>query len=233
MYSAKTVVIASISGIVPAIIWLWFWLKEEDSNHPEPKGLILITCFIGALTVLLAVGLQRFTEPYLLNETLKLTTWAGIEELLKFIAVTAIVFGTGHLDEPIDFPMYFIAAAIGFAALENVLFLLNPIAVEGTVVGLLTGNLRFLGSNLVHILSSAIIGSAFGLTFYKTKVSRLFYVFFAIIFAIILHTTFNFFIIKDGGGNFLKVFGFIWIVAIINILIFEKLKRMGCEKDLA
>jgi hypothetical protein len=34
---------------------------------------------------------------------------------------------------------------------------------------------------------------------------------------------------KGSGENFLQVFGFLWIVAIINILIFEKLKRMGAE----
>lgn len=232
MYDAKTIVIAIISGLLPAIIWLWFWLKEEDSHHPEPRGLIFLSFLTGALLVLFAIGLQRFVEPYLLNDTLKLTTWAGIEEILKFLGVVIIVFGTGHIDEPIDFPMYFIAVAIGFAGLENILFLLNPISTEGTIVGLLTGNLRFLGSNLVHILASAFIGSAFGLTFYKTKFSRFFYVFFAIILATTLHTIFNFFIIREGGENFLKVFGFIWIIAIINILIFEKLKRMGCERDL-
>ena len=232
MYDAKTIFIAMLSGVIPAMIWLWFWLKEEDHNHPEPRGLIFIACLIGAITVIFAIGLQRFTEPYLLNEAVKLTVWAGIEEILKFLAVAIIIFQTNQVDEPIDFPMYFIAVAIGFAALENVLFLLNPIAVEGTVVGVLTGNLRFLGSNLVHVLASALIGSAFGLTFYKTKFIRFFYVFFAILGAIALHTIFNFFIIRGGGDNFLRVFGFIWIVAIISILIFEKLKRMGCEKDL-
>lgn len=232
MYGIQTITIATISGVLPAIVWLWFWLKEEDKNHPEPRGLIFLTCLIGAIMVVFAIGLQRFSEPYLANEIVKLTTWASIEEILKFLAVVVIVFGTGHIDEPIDFPMYFIAVAIGFAALENILFLLDPISVESTVVGLLTGNLRFLGSNLVHILASAFIGSAFGLTFYKNKFSRFFYVFFAIIFAITLHSIFNFFIIKGGGENFLKVFGFIWIIAIISILIFEKLKRMGCERDL-
>jgi hypothetical protein len=35
---------------------------------------------------------------------------------------------------------------------------------------------------------------------------------------------------KGSGENFLQVFGFLWVVAIINILIFEKLKRMGGEE---
>ena len=28
---------ALIGGFVPALVWLWFWLKE-DKQKPEPKG---------------------------------------------------------------------------------------------------------------------------------------------------------------------------------------------------
>jgi hypothetical protein len=38
---------------------------------------------------------------------------------------------------------------------------------------------------------------------------------------------------KVSGENFLGVFGFLWVVAIINILIFEKLRRMGNYQSLA
>jgi len=56
---------------------------------------------------------------------------------------------------------------------------------------------------------------------------RVIYLFVGITCAIVLHSVFNFFIMKGSGENFLSVFGFLWVVTIINILIFEKLKRMG------
>ena len=53
------------------------------------------------------------------------------------------------------------------------------------------------------------------------------YILVGVICAIVLHSIFNFFIMKGSGDNFIPVFGFLWVTAIINILIFEKLKRMG------
>jgi len=137
-----------------------------------------------------------------------------------------IIWGGHMINEPIDYPMYFIACALGFAAFENVLYLMEPLRVSGTVVGLLTGNLRFLGSTLLHAIASGMIGSALGLAFYLEKYRKR-YVLIGIILAIMLHSAFNFFIIKGSGENFLGIFGLLWVVAIINILIFEKLKRMG------
>ena len=122
--------------------------------------------------------------------------------------------------------MYFIAVALGFAAFENVLYLIRPLDTDGTVVGFLTGNLRFLGSTLLHAISSSMIGSALGLSFY-IKGSKGIYLICGLFLATLLHSIFNFFIMKGSGENFLSVFGFLWVVAIINILIFEKLRRMG------
>ncbi|MCC6323834.1 PrsW family intramembrane metalloprotease [Candidatus Nomurabacteria bacterium] len=227
---AKTIIYAILGGVVPAIFWLWFWLHEEDKKNPEPIGLIILTFFIGALSVILAIGLEKLTQEIFENQSLKIILWASIEELVKFLAVLIIINRNTDVDEPIDYPMYFIACALGFAALENVLFLIEPLSASGTVVGALTGNLRFLGSTLLHAIASGMIGSALGLSFYRGWFARKTYLLIGIISAIALHSLFNFFIMKGSGENFLQVFGFLWVVAIINILIFEKLKRMGGEK---
>lgn len=222
----KTLIYAILGGVLPAILWLWFWLKQEDSDEKEPTGLIITSFILGGAMVLLAVWLQRYVATLALENTIQIIAFAAIEEILKMLAVIVVVFGSGHIDQPIDYPMYFIAAALGFAALENVFFLINPLQVGGTVVGLLTGNLRFLGSTLLHAIASSMIGSALGLAFYIKK-HKIFYTFIGLLFAVTLHSIFNFFIMKGSGENFLSVFGFLWVVAIINILIFEKLRRMS------
>ncbi len=226
---AKTIIYAILGGVVPAIFWLWFWLREEDKKNPELVGLIALTFFVGALSVILAIGLEKLTETLFADENLRIVLWAGIEEIVKYLAVLVIIRGSRDVDEPIDYPMYFIAAALGFAALENVLFLIQPLSNSGMVVGALTGNLRFLGSTLLHAIASGMIGSALGLSYYRGWFANKIYLLIGIASAITLHSLFNFFIMKGSGENFLKVFGFLWIVAIINILIFEKLKRMGGE----
>jgi len=222
----KTLLLAIISGAIPAIFWLWFWLRQEDNDEPEPVGLIVISFLLGGLLVFVAICLEKYSLNFIKNNNIQIIVWAAIEELLKFFGIMIIIYGNRNIDRPIDYPMYFIAAALGFAALENILYLLNPFNVSGTVVGMLTGNLRFLGSTLLHAISSAMIGSALGLSFYLEK-DRKKYLLIGVICAILLHSVFNFFIMKGSGENFLSVFGFLWVVTIINILIFEKLKRMG------
>ena len=222
----KTLILAILSGIVPAIFWLWFWLKQEDSDDPEPIGLIIISFVLGALLVFIAIQLEKYSLNFIKNNTTQIIIWATIEELLKFFGIAIILLSSKIINKPIDYPMFFIATALGFAALENFLYLLSPFSANGTVVGMLTGNLRFLGSTLLHAMSSAMIGSALGLSFYL-KQYRSIYLFGGIICAIVLHSVFNFFIMKGSGENFLSVFGFLWVVTIINILIFEKLNRMG------
>jgi len=222
----KTLLLAIISGAIPAVFWLWFWLRQEDNDEPEPTGLIVISFLLGGLLVFVAICLEKYSLNFIKNNNIQIIVWAAIEELLKFFGIMIIIYGNRNVDRPIDYPMYFIAVALGFAALENILYLLNPFNVSGTIVGMLTGNLRFLGSTLLHAVSSAMIGSALGLSFYLEK-DRKKYLLIGVICAILLHSVFNFFIMKGSGENFLSVFGFLWVVTIINILIFEKLKRMG------
>jgi RsiW-degrading membrane proteinase PrsW (M82 family) len=222
----KILMLAILSGAIPAIFWLWFWLKEENSDDPEPTGLIVISFILGGLLVFMAVWLEKYSLSFIADKNTQTVVWAIIEELLKFGGVAIVIFGNRSIDKPIDYPMFFISTALGFAAMENFLYLLNPFSASGTIVGMLTGNLRFLGSTLLHAMSSAIIGCALGLSLYLKKY-RAIYLFAGIISAIVLHSVFNFFIMKGSGENFLSVFGFLWVVTIINILIFEKLKRMG------
>jgi RsiW-degrading membrane proteinase PrsW (M82 family) len=222
----KTLLFAILGGAIPAIFWLWFWLRQEDSERTEPRVLIAASFILGAIMVMIAIWLEKTSLNYIGDHSWQVVAWAAIEELVKLGAVTIIVAGTNIIKKPIDYPMYFIAVALGFAALENVLYLLHPLDVNGTVVGLLTGNLRFLGSTLLHAIASSMIGIALGLSFYVRQY-RSTYLICGLLCAIILHSIFNFFIMKGSGENFLSVFGFLWVVAIINILIFEKLRRMG------
>jgi len=201
-------------------------MYEEDRDDPEPIGLIVISFILGAVLVLIAMWMEKFSLNFIKDNTTQIVVWAGIEEILKLIGASLIVFGNNIVRRPIDYPMYFIATALGFAAFENVLYLIKPLSVNESVVGMLTGNLRFLGSTLLHAIASSMIGSALGLSYYL-KQNKTIYFIIGIMCAISLHSVFNFFIMKGSGENFLSVFGFLWVVAIINILIFEKLKRMS------
>ncbi len=221
-----TLLIALGAGMVPALLWLHFWLREDKEN-PEPAGLLFLTFVMGMLAVILVLPVEKFIANTFYDPDLLTILWAASEEVMKFLAVFAIALNSHEVDQPVDFPIYFITAALGFAALENALFLIYPITVNDTTVSLLTGNLRFLGATLLHAISSALIGVALGLAFYRSHTVKILYGLGGLAASVVLHSIFNFFIIENNGLNFLQVFAFLWVVSIIIMLLFEKLRRMG------
>ncbi len=222
---------------MPVLFWLWFWLKED--SHPEPRKIIILT-FIGGLVMAIVALFAEQIAFYAITKifgafllvpaaTILLFVWAGIEEILKYLAARKIALRLPNFDEPVDALIYLITAALGFAALENVFFMLKVFSSQGTIVSLITGNLRFLGATLLHVVSSAIIGSSIAFSFFhKEKLHR--NVFGGISLAIILHTAFNFFIIKSGGANLFKILIPLWIAVIILIFVFEKIRGLKQEK---
>jgi RsiW-degrading membrane proteinase PrsW (M82 family) len=221
----KILIMAFLSGIIPSLLWLWFWLKEEEK--PEPKLLLTIIFIMGMVTVVIALPIEKFILAHLNSQTVQVVLWSSVEEILKYLAVFVVIYKTNNDSEPIDWPIYLITAALGFAALENMLFLVKPFEINQATVALLTGQLRFLGSTLLHTVASGIIGIAIGISFFMDNFKKKTFLFVGFLLAIALHSTFNFFIIRNEGNDFLKVSAFLWVVAIIIMLLFEKVRRMS------
>jgi RsiW-degrading membrane proteinase PrsW (M82 family) len=189
--SATALLYAILSGVLPSFIWLFFWLRE-DRQHPEPRSL-LVACFFGGI---LAVGAAAFSEQYVADiysdSTTRYILWAAIEEILKFIAIAAIGLRSLSNDEPIDAMIYCIVVAIGFAALENTLFIMDPLAGGEIARSIVTGNMRFMGATLLHIVSSATIGFCIGYFFYHGRIAKIIAAVVGIAIAITIHAAFNF-----------------------------------------
>jgi RsiW-degrading membrane proteinase PrsW (M82 family) len=221
--SFTTIGYALLSGILPALLWLWFWLKE-DNLHPEPKSLIFGTFITGGIVVLFAIIFEKFVGDMIISTQHRYVAWAAIEELVKFAAVAIIALRSKNMDEPIDAMIYCITVALGFAALENTLFILSPLDAGDVTKSIITGNMRFVGATLVHIISSTSIGFMIGLTFYKGRFIKTIFTFLGIGVAIILHSAFNLSIINVSTTSTLKVFAWVWCAIIILMILFEEVK---------
>ncbi|HEX7724318.1 MAG TPA: PrsW family glutamic-type intramembrane protease, partial [Candidatus Paceibacterota bacterium] len=163
---------AVVVGLVPSIMWLIFWL-HEDASHSEPRWMLVLCFCAGMIATLLCVPLEQWLQGYAHTESMKYTLWAVAEELVKFIAVAAVALHTRWNEEPIDAMIYCIAVALGFAALENTLFVMNPMTHGGALaVSIIHGNLRSVGATLVHVVSSATIGFALGFNFYHGRIAK-------------------------------------------------------------
>jgi len=224
----KILGLALLGGIIPALLWLFFWLRE-DKKRPEPKGLLAIVFFLGMLSIAVVIPIQQFIRDNVASYDWQIVSWAGAEELIKYLAVVILLLNTKNIDEPLDWPIYLITAALGFAAIENALYLIKPLTLGQNTVGLFTGQVRFLGATLLHAVSSGILGISLGLAFFMNSFSKKMYFVIGLALATILHSIFNFFIIENNGSNPLKALGFLWVTTVIVMLLFEKLRRMSVK----
>ncbi len=218
-------VLAFILGLVPACVWLWFWLKED--THPEPAKMLTLAFLGGMLSVFFVLPLQKLVYDYLLDHTfLSFTLWAAIEEISKFGFVYFIALRRKVVDEPVDDIIYLIVSALGFVTFENTLFLSELLKDGDLISTVINGNLRFIGASLIHIMSSGMVGIMLGLAFYKNRLHKTIYGVIGIIIAIVLHTSFNLFIISRAPGEIFFIFGGVWFGIVVLLLLFEKIKHL-------
>ena len=226
MPSSYTIFYALLWGILPALLWLWFWLKE-DAARPEPRGLIMFSFVAGMASVILVFPLEQFAYARLGSGILLLLSWAFIEEIIKYGVTVFADLKTRFFDEPIDAPIYFITVALGFSALENVLFILASFNNGEFLGGLITGNLRFLGATLLHVVASGSIGIALGFAFYKSRTVKIVATIIGIIVAISAHTAFNFFVLQSQEKGAYVILSALWIGVIFLLYLFEKVKKIS------
>jgi len=152
------VILPSILGLLPAVIWLFFFLRE-DATRPEPKRMIIYVFVGGALAAGVSVipefYLQKYFPPSAAGPAYAsplLGPFAFIEEIAKFLIVYLIIKKSKYFDEGVDAMIYMITAGLGFAAVENILNLIGTDSIVETFA------LRSIGATLLHALASGILG---------------------------------------------------------------------------
>ncbi|MEK7551864.1 MAG: PrsW family glutamic-type intramembrane protease [Patescibacteria group bacterium] len=245
MIAPELFIYAAAGGLLPAILWLWFWLRE-DRTYPEPRRILALTFLGGMIAILPAIALQLSVDTTFaswfqnIESKFKWLTYFGgasffifihaaIEELMKFGLCFITALRTKQNDEPVDSIIYLITTALGFAAVENTLFILSSYMDSPTgnqiVSSLIVGNIRFVGASVLHVAASAFIGIALAMAFKKSLPMKILFGSLGIIFATILHTFFNFLIIDKDSG-FLFSFPLAWIAVVFLILSIEKIKKI-------
>jgi RsiW-degrading membrane proteinase PrsW (M82 family) len=136
---------ALLLPIVPGVLWMWV-VYRTDIYEPEPPSKVFTTFILGVASVIPAFAVERlagFAYPFL--EAIERTSLASVarpedalpvalgcflvigpaEELVKFAAVRLYIFRDAEFDEPLDGIIYASAAALGFASLENIFYVVD------------------------------------------------------------------------------------------------------------
>lgn len=161
------ILLLTLLALLPAglLLYLILWM---DRNEREPMGLVLQTVLLGALGFLPAAWVETLGEAIPLPAwgTIALALWksfviiAPIEEICKMAPVFILVWRHPGFNEENDGIVYAGASALGFAAVENLFYVLSrgwglglvravtslPLhSFTGVVMGYYLGRARFAG----------------------------------------------------------------------------------------
>ncbi|MFH1393135.1 MAG: PrsW family glutamic-type intramembrane protease [Patescibacteria group bacterium] len=221
-----------VLAILPSLIWLFFYLKEDP--HPEPRLWLIIMFIMGvALAPIVIFAEMAFGKA--LNFLAIIPFGGGmlmfviaplVEEAAKYGAVHLSLNKNPVLDEPVDCMIYIIVAALGFAAIENIFAIFSFISVGAP--GYFSDafnfmSMRFISAVALHGLASGIMGYFFA-RFYFIKRNPLLIVW-GIFLASLLHGIYNFLLFKDGQYmSLILTGGLLLAAAALVMFLFNRLK---------
>lgn len=115
-------------AIAPVMALIWF-LTHLDRLNKEPLRMLIWTFLFGILSVVPAILLEIFGMNWLgpVDTVYKAAFEAFIvvgfsEELAKYFFLRVFVYKNKHFDEPYDGIVYAVMISLGFAALENIMY---------------------------------------------------------------------------------------------------------------
>lgn len=215
-------------SLLPGFVWLFFYLREDPT--PEPPHLLVRTFTFGAIfaffTLAIQIALRGALAQYGVAEFAlpAVLLFAFSEEFFKFIAAYASVHGDPAFDEPSDYMIYMVVAALGFATVEN-LGAIGAAPMQSTLLNdvFQTTTLRFVGATLLHTLGAAFIGYYWALGHLRPNGHR--FIALGFVLATVLHASFNYLIILFGNVMYAVVF-----VVSAGFFILHDFEVLGSDK---
>jgi RsiW-degrading membrane proteinase PrsW (M82 family) len=130
---APAAVIAA--AVAPALLVLWLIVAAD--SRPEPARMVFVALLLGVASAIAAVILELVLAaiwPLPHHPWLNALFHAAIpEEIVKVPLIAAIALRSRHFDEPMDGVVYGAAVGLGFAAIENIGYVLGAGAGWGSV----------------------------------------------------------------------------------------------------
>lgn len=178
-----------VLATAPVLIIL-VYVYIRDKYDREPLGLLLKTLLAGALTVIPVVLVNSWLEGYKVHFTglqqvgyVAFVVAALVEEFFKFIALYFIIWRNIEFNEKYDGIVYAVFVSLGFALVENIMYVVN--------YGETTGYMRALTAVPAHALFGVTMGYYFAFAKFSKKRNN-YYLFMALFMPVLLHGIYDF-----------------------------------------
>ncbi|WP_242204432.1 PrsW family intramembrane metalloprotease [Aestuariivivens insulae] len=120
-----------LAAIVPSLIII-FYIYRKDRYEREPKRLILLNFFLGAIVSIIITTILYYAFNIVLPLANRMSVFqqfvkaffvvALTEEFSKYVIVRYVAQNNKSFNEPFDGIVYALTVSMGFAATENILY---------------------------------------------------------------------------------------------------------------
>lgn len=197
-----------------AAIGLYIYWK--DKHEREPLGLLVKSFFFGVISTLITLLISWPISRLVPLDPTSVTQQAVhafllvalIEEFSKFIFVRWVLYPNKNFNEPFDGIVYSVTVSLGFAGLENILYVMDG--------GVETAVLRMFTAVPAHASFGVLMGYFLGKAKFEHKKGH--YAIYALAVATLFHGAYDYF-------WFISYVPGIWIGAVISLIIGIVLSR--------
>lgn len=208
-------------SLAPVLI-IAFYIYNRDKYEKEPLSVLIEALFAGVLIVIPAVLVESMlTLPVKNSGNLMSAGYSGFvvagltEEGMKFLALFLFFWRNKNFNEKFDGIVYSVFIALGFAGIENIMYVFKG--------GYGVGITRALTAVPAHALFGIIMGYYFGVARFDRE-RRPLYLCLAFLLPVIFHGLYDFLLLANSKiflTIFIPVFIYYWITG------FRKISRLS------
>lgn len=221
-------------AVIPPL-FLMFKVYQMDKIEKEPTGLLIKLFVFGAITCFPAAFVENFLEEGILKSILPPSSLlyavianfiivAGAEEGFKYLVLKIGTWKHPAFDHRFDAVVYSVAVTLGFAALENIMY----VADGGLSVGLMRAMLSIPGHCTFGIFMGYYYGMAKQCSLAGDVKGEKRFKRMALFQPILLHGFYDFCL--STGMTLLMIIFFVYVV-ILDIMAYKKIKKLSLEDE--
>lgn len=211
-------------AILPSLV-IGYWIYLQDRYEKEPFNLLFKAFVVGCASTIPAMLLQYQFQDLEDGDSLMATAIFAFavvgftEELSKFLLLRFFIYPNDEFNEPMDGIVYAVMVSMGFATVENLIYVLTNDGGINTAIG------RAFTAVPAHAAFAILMGSYIGLAKFVPE-RRNYYMFIGLGLAIFFHGLYDFFLLQKvyQGLGALAIGALVWGISASRQLI-----RLGQE----
>jgi RsiW-degrading membrane proteinase PrsW (M82 family) len=127
---AKLDKLPAIIGMAPGALWMAYWIIRR-SHYPRARANFIKVFLWGCAATIPTLAIEQIAGAGIEHKSLAAAAATSflvigpVEELFKLMAAWIAIFRSRDFSEPMDGIIYAVTAALGFACVENVIYILK------------------------------------------------------------------------------------------------------------